>query len=141
MRVGNVVKLEATKRTIRSSCVTWMTWMGRCLLVRQCDRTAQSDTFSESALGAGMSENGNALLELRWHRICTSGSAIEMSEVECAENCRDSTAERQIQKIQKMLHSKVQNMLMPDQNRHNSFRRRCTAAAGTAKETQRGAHW
>ena len=68
-----------------------------------------------------MSENGNALQELRWHRICTSSSTIEMSQVECAENCRDSTAEIQMQKIQKMLHSTVQNMLMPDPNRHKAF--------------------
>ena len=61
-----------------------------------------------------MSENGNALLEQRWHRICTSSSTIEMSQVECAENCRDSAAERQMQKIQKMIRSEVQNMLIPD---------------------------
>ena len=74
-------------------------------------------TFQVSP-GSWMSENGNGLQELRWHR-----------------------AERQMQKIQKMLHSKVQNMLMPDPNRQKAFSRLCTAAAGTAKETQRGAHW
>ena len=31
-----------------------MTWMSRCLLVRQRGRTAQSDTFSESVLGSWM---------------------------------------------------------------------------------------
>ena len=35
-----------------------MTWMSRCLLVRQCGRAAQSDTLSGSALGAGCRRMG-----------------------------------------------------------------------------------
>ena len=90
-----------------------------------------------------MSENGNALLELRWHRKCTSSSTIEMSQVECAENCQDSRAERQMQKIRKMILSKVENMLMPDFEQtaaqlrgsmlHTAFSRLCTEANAREK--------
>ena len=73
-------------------------------------RTAQSDTLSESTLDVGGWEraSGTALapnLHLKvYHRDVTGGICRKLSRFH----------ERQMQKIQKMTRSKVQNMLMPD---------------------------